>query len=249
MIREEYEKLYKLQKSYWWFKGKKYLIKKIMDSYYSKGKDLSILDVGCGPGYLTRQYTEYGEVTGLEMADIAIEFCAKNGVLNVKKGSISGMPFDDNQFDLVSALDILYHREVKNDEDAIKELYRVLKPGGRAIITTSAMKCLFGKNDIVQHGIRRHSRGEILEKCRKAGFIKERCSYYTVIFFPIVYIIRKIQNISKIDPKSDIDENINPIINAVCFWWFKREIDLLRYINYPFGVHLFGVFYKPANVT
>jgi len=247
LIQNEYTKLFKLQESYWWFRGKEYLIRNIMDSLYPQAKDLRILDVGCGTGYITRMLGQYGDVTGLDMADIALEFCARNGVASVKKGSIGNIPFEDNQFDLVCALDILYHKAVENDEEAIREVCRVLKPGGRVIITTSAMQCLFGKNDIVQHGARRHSRNELRQKCARVGLLHERSSYYTVAFFPLVYLVRKIQDMRNIEPKSDIDEEINPMVNAICFWWFKREIDMLRYITWPFGVHLFGIFRRPSE--
>lgn len=248
MIQHEYEKLFNLQESYWWFRGKAYLIRKIMNDTYSGNESLQILDVGCGTGYITKLLGHYGKVTGIDMADIALEFCSRNGLTSVKKGSITAIPFPDNQFDLICALDVLYHKAVENDEDAIREVYRVLKPGGRVIITTSAMKCLFGKNDIVQHGARRHTRKELLDKCARSGFIHERSSYYTMAFFPLVYIVRKIQDLKNIEPKSDIDENINPFINAICFWVFKREIDMLQFFTLPFGVHLFGIFRKPSNI-
>lgn len=247
MIQDEYKKLYQLQESYWWFRGKEYLISKLMDAHYHRGGKLRILDVGCGTGYLTKTLSSYGDATGLDMADIALEFCKMNGIAHVSKGSISSIPYPDKEFDLVCALDVLYHQAVENDEDAIRELYRVLKPGGRVIITTSAMKCLFGKNDIVQHGARRHSRQELLEKCTRVGLVHEQSSYYTVAFFPLVYIVRKLQDLRNIGPKSDIDEGINPLVNAICFWWFRIEIDMLRFITYPFGVHLFGTYRRPIN--
>ena len=248
MIQTEYKKLFKLQGSYWWFRGKAYLVRKLMDSNYVRGGDIRILDVGCGTGYITRTLAQYGEVTGMDMADIALEFSAMNGVPAIKKGSVSAIPYPDNQFDLVCALDVLYHRAVESDEHAIREIYRVLKPDGRAIITTSAMKCLFGKNDIVQHGARRHTRKELLDKCAQAGFAHERSSYYTLIFFPLVYIARKLQDMKNIEPKSDIDEDINPIVNSICFWWFRCEIDMLQIVTWPFGVHLLGTFRKPIDL-
>lgn len=247
MKEYEYEKLFKLQETYWWFRGKHYLVSRIMEDLFGLPgtRSLRILDVGCGTGYITRWMSRYGDVTGVDMADIALEFCARNGLTSLKKGSVSQIPFPDNQFDVVCALDILYHRAVVDDEAAIRELTRVLKPGGHLIITTSAMKCLFGNNDIVQHGARRHERQELLDKCREAGLLHVRSSYYTVAFFPLVYLVRKLQDLRKTEPESDIDEAINPILNAICFWWFKLEIDMLRMFTYPFGVHLFGIFRKP----
>jgi ubiquinone/menaquinone biosynthesis C-methylase UbiE len=247
MIPSEYEKLNKLQSSYWWFRGKRHLIQSFMTRTYPDQRELRILDAGCGTGHITRILSEYGRVSGVDVSELALEFCSQNGIDDVRRGSISELPFGDDYFDLVAVINVLYHKGVEDDDEAIREVFRVVKPGGRALVTASAMKCLFGRNDVVQHGVRRYSRTDLIAKFASAGFVHDRSSYFTFSHFPFIYLTRKWQELTDAEVKSDSDEDINPIINAVSYWWFRRELDLMRFVRYPFGAHLFATFLKPRS--
>jgi len=232
----EYEKMYKMEESYWWFAGKRYLVESFIRKYYKQKNKLNILDVGCGTGIIMSTLSKYGKVYGIDASELAVKFCQKRKLKNVKKAFVQNLPFKDNQFDIVTCLDLLYHKAIKDDLKAMKEINRVIKKGGRLVLTDSAMMCLYGAHDLAHHGIRRYSKEELKEKLLKSGFKIEKISYYNTALFPFVLIKRKIEKFLKPKKsKSDV-QDINPIINWILKKLFKFEFFFLKFIDYPFGV-------------
>lgn len=94
----------------------------------------SVLDVGCGDGYLCSVFLGKGinKITGVDFSSKRIEFAKKTFPgINFMEGSAYSLPVEDNSFDLVTAIEILEHLEKPGD--AIAELKRVAK---RHIIAT-----------------------------------------------------------------------------------------------------------------
>jgi ubiquinone/menaquinone biosynthesis C-methylase UbiE len=232
--------MYNLEKDYWWFVGKRFLVKKILKKYCHKRKDLILLDVGCGTGINMKVMGKFGKVFGVDISKDAIFFCKKRGLKNIYKSGIEKLKFKNNSFDVVTSLDVLYHKGVKDDIRAMKELHRVLKPGGCFVMTDAAMKCLESKHDIVHHVARRYSKRGLMKKLIKAGFIIEKVSYFNTFLFPFVYLKRKLDNLLNSKMKSDVQE-INPLLDSFLKIIYKSELRLLDYVNYPFGVSILAV--------
>ena len=100
----------------------------------------SALDVGCGTGFLTielaHKVTASGQVIGIdkseEMVIATAERCADLPWVSSQSGDVTALPFDDQQFDIVSCTQVLLY--VDAVDTAISEMMRVLKPGGRIAI-------------------------------------------------------------------------------------------------------------------
>ena len=100
----------------------------------------SILDIGCGTGFLTfdmaASVTESGHILALDpkpsMVDAARERCAELPQVEIKQGNITSIPATNEQFDLVTCTQVLLY--VADIDTALSEIYRVLKPGGRVAI-------------------------------------------------------------------------------------------------------------------
>lgn len=86
-----------------------------------------ILDLGCGEGLLVEEYHD----KGYDVAGIDLNYQSKL----VKKGSITQIAEDDEQFDLVMLLDVIEHLDFGAQEQAAREIVRVLKPGGQLLLT------------------------------------------------------------------------------------------------------------------
>jgi len=241
MERQLYETLYKVERTYWWFAGQRFLLNNLLQRYYDSKKGLKLLDVGCGTGINMQLLSKFGTAYGIDISDYAIHFCKMRGIKKIKKSNVMNIKFNNNIFDVVTSLGVFYHRNVTDDVKAMKEIYRVLNPGGRFFIFDLAMKCLYGKHDIAFDGIRRYSRRELKLKLEQIGFNVEKISYVNTILFPAVYISRKIGILTKSKPKSEVQDYINPALNSILKVLFKTELNLVNYINYPFGVNIFAV--------
>ena len=101
-----------------------------------KGKD--VLEIGCGMGIDLLQYAKAGaNVTGIDLTGKAIQnskshFAHRNMHGTFHTMNTEKLEFPDNTFDLVYSFGVLHHTQ--NTQKAIDEIYRVLKPGGKAII-------------------------------------------------------------------------------------------------------------------
>lgn len=100
------------------------------------------LDAGCGEGVLVEKYAGQGwDITGVDK-----NYASRH----VQEGSITALPFPDDSFDTVLCLDVLEHLYYNDQETALRELRRVLKPDGVAIFScpnlahfTARLKFLF----------------------------------------------------------------------------------------------------------
>lgn len=103
----------------------------------------SILSVGCGPGLetaaLAEQVGEEGHVTGIdlneEVLDAARARCGDLPQVSFELGDITDLPVADESYDLAIAKQVL--SEVSDVDAALKELFRVVEPGGRIAVTAA----------------------------------------------------------------------------------------------------------------
>lgn len=100
-----------------------------------------ILDVGCGTGTLEfhlKKAHPQSDVMGLdadpEVIKLARQKVGENGRVSFKQGLLERLPFDENEFDLVLSSSTIHHLPAEFKKLAFREMYRVLKPGGRALV-------------------------------------------------------------------------------------------------------------------
>jgi ubiquinone/menaquinone biosynthesis C-methylase UbiE len=103
----------------------------------------NILDIGCGAGQLAGELMQRGySAWGVDLSGAMVEYAREHyGPDRFRVGDIEQIPFPDNTFDAVMCLGVMEYLE--KDEPALREMWRVLKPGGRAVITTPSIICPF----------------------------------------------------------------------------------------------------------
>lgn len=234
-----------IEAKHWWFVGRRKLFLKMINQLKIK-QNAYILDCGTSTGANLRALRDnnFVNVVGIDNNDQAITFCQQKDLFPVQLGDICDIPFEDNKFDLVLATDIIEH--VENDEKALQEIYRVLKPQGKLILTVPAFQFLWGPQDDLSQHKRRYRLGMLLKKLNEAGFNILRKHYFNYILFLPIFFVRKMINLFKI--KVDSENNINSkIINKILKFLFQIDILTARFICPPFGVSILVVGERKKN--
>lgn len=226
----EYQKMYELEDSHWWFVSKRKFIQKMLTGE----KFPKILDIGCGSGKNLEFLSKYGTVWGIDASNLAINFCHQRQLKRIKMALAQKLPFPDKSFNLVTAFDVLYHQAIKNDQIVLKEINRVLKPGGYLLITDCAYQWLYGPHDKAMQARQRYSKKELTAKLKKTGFFVKKASYIFMSTFPVFLINRLFKKYFSFNRQSDV-KPISPLINDVLIKFNDLEAKLLPYLNLPFG--------------
>lgn len=105
---------------------------------FQNTRGLRVLEIGCGMGTDGAQFAKAGAIyTGIDLTDAAVELARKRFQVSGLKGEFhvadaERLDFPDASFDLVYSHGVLHH--TPDIEAAVREIHRVLKPGGRAMV-------------------------------------------------------------------------------------------------------------------
>jgi len=239
---EMYRRFFEVQKKHWWFLTRKNIVLDTIVLYSSKTEDSEILDIGCGSGVMLSVLDNIGCAHGMDMSDDAINFSKEIFGGEVKKGYLpDNVPYQENKFDLITVLDVIEHIDL--DVESIEAMRALLVKGGKAVITVPAYMFLWSSFDEMNEHKRRYTRTELKAKLEQAGFTIEKISYYNTLLFPVIFIVRMLNNLLKRDGASDVDMPSRPV-NFILKKIFGIEKYLLRYLNLPFGVSILAVVRK-----
>lgn len=229
--------MYEVEGKHWWFLGRR----KIIESFIERiCRDLGkrkprILDVGCGTGANLQMLSNFGVAEGVDVSAEALDFCRARGLAKVEQGAAEALPFEDASFDLVTGLDVVEHLD--DDVAGLKEMRRVLRPRGRALLFVPAFMFLWGVQDDISHHRRRYTLPELKRRLADAGFEVERATYANITFFLPILLGRVIMRLTGVRPASENNITIGAL-NGFLGWILGAESWWLRRMNFPFGVSI-----------
>ncbi|MDX1935267.1 MAG: class I SAM-dependent methyltransferase [Capsulimonadales bacterium] len=247
MNRDEYDQMFRLEDEHWWFAARRNLILRAVRSIPAEPVlPRRFLDVGCGTGGTLARLAPSGEVVGLDMEPLALTYCRRRGLRNLVQGSATSLPFRDAVFSGVLALDVLEH--LPEDSACVREIARVLAPGGVVYVTVPAYRSLWSSHDVALMHQRRYVAGEVRRLLEGEGLEIVRLSYTVSLFFPPVWLIRTLRRRLRPGKPAKADVALTPPwLNGV----LRRVLDIesriaLRF-RLPFGVTVFAAARKPVR--
>jgi ubiquinone/menaquinone biosynthesis C-methylase UbiE len=239
---EEYEIMYGVEGSHWLYSGMRAITERLLDRCCPPASRLKILDAGCGTGAgMTTYLNKYGEVTGVDISEIALGFCRKRRAERLSQASITDLPFAPGVFDLVTSFDVLYEQAVANDRTALKEFARVLKREGHLLLRLPAYNWLRGQHDQVTHTARRYVTAQVSEMLQECGFEPGQITYANMFLFPVALLKRMLERLHKNrEPKSDLAIKVGPF-NNILMGILSLEAPLISRASLPFGLSVIAL--------
>lgn len=252
--------MYRMEDRHWWFVARRNLVlmalRRLRDSLPKSGFSgaaaaLRILDVGCGTGGTLERLRPFGQVVGLDLETLALEFCRRRDpTLRLVRGSATALPFASGAFDVVVAMDVLEH--IPDHAAAAREIARVLAPGGALIATVPAYRALWSRHDVALRHQRRYVAKEVRLLLQGAGLRVERLTYTVSAILPIVWAVRMGQKLRAASadaaaaPRSDVVPT-PALTNQVLRGLLDLENRVALRAHVPFGVTVFAIARKDAD--
>ena len=222
-------------KDFFWFRAKVELIGVLLRRLDSD-RGRKILDIGAGTGDDLAVIAGVGDVYAVDSDPKCLNLVPDELVAEKRCADACDLPYEESFFDLVVAFDVLEH--IEDDERAIGEIHRVLKPGKSFVFTVPAFDWLFSSHDRALGHFRRYDK----KTARRllSAFRCVKLGYWMFSLFGPVAIHRLLK-------RRDANPKVSyPRLPLALNELFYRVLDLdTKLIEHgytlPFGTSLFGI--------
>lgn len=215
-------------------------------------RGLRLLDFGCGTGHFVQKLVDEGaEAVGLDLVREYFPMPEGWGRGRLVQGDVQHLPFAENTFDAVFALDVLEH--CGDFEGGVREIHRVLKPGGQIVSTLPAMNVLYSQLDELQGHERRFYRREVRIVLEHNGFAVDRNTYLYSYLLPAAVYRKWLYQLFPIPASQselDLYRSFVPPrreVSAALWWLLHKELAWLRRHDLPFGTTLLTIGTKTSQ--
>ena len=238
MNPEEYANLDRVEQSHWYYAGKRELVRRWIQRIRPPQPDDTLLDCGAGTGRFGLEMAPLCRVLVLDDHEESLRLLRQrfpaDRVLSL--GSGGSVPLADASIDYLTALDVLEH--TPDDTAVVAGFYRLLRPGGVAVITVPASMALWSDWDVGLHHYRRYSRGQLRALFPDAEWETVYINYTNVPAFPVVWLLRRWRRWfpARADAARAEDRQPSPGMNRLLHRLFVG-LAFCR-MPFPFGVSL-----------
>jgi len=183
----EFANIRESEKDFWWYRGMRRILFRMMEPYVAGRSIGRALEAGCGTGYLShRLQVERGwPMVAMDLSGDGLSYAREMGVERPVQGDIRALPFPAGAFDLVISIDVLTHLPRGQEPKAAGELARVLAPGGLLVMRTSALDMLRSRHSEFAFERQRFTGRRLTGLVSDAGVRVLRCTYANSLLMPV----------------------------------------------------------------
>jgi SAM-dependent methyltransferase len=236
---EFFDGLARAEEEHFWFRSRNELIAWCLRREF--GTANTFLEVGSGTGHVSasiqRAFPRL-RVTASEAFAEGLRFAERKAPgVELVQADIRALPWHE-EFDVVGAFDVLEH--VPDHEQAARELYSVVKPGGGVIVTVPQHQWLWSPIDEYSGHQRRYSRSGLVTLLQGAGFRVGRVTSFVSLLLPTLFLSRWSRRSQPVDPSAEVQ--LSPIANRIGAAAMSIEHALIRAgVSLPIGSSLLAI--------
>ena len=230
---------------HWWYQAKRRIITESLTRGTAgnpKAGEARCLDIGCGGGAMIAEIAATMPAFGVDLSSDALGHARSRGLNLLVSAEAGALPFESGSFSVALALDVLEHHA--RPEELLREVNRVLGPGGMLVVTVPAFQWMWSYADHVLGHYRRYTTGRLASELKTCGFEMERVTYFHSWLLPIAWFFRKLRALLGRTGSAD-DFSLPGPLNQLLFRISALEMRILDKTDLPFGLSVLGV----ARVT
>jgi SAM-dependent methyltransferase len=234
---------------HFWFRGFRAFVTPLVRHATAGRPGARILDCGCGTGANVEWLGRFGRTFGFDLSEVGLRLGREEGRTRLARASVTAAPFPSGSFDVATSFDVIYSLETEDERAALAEMFRVLKPGGHAIVNVAAMESLRGDHSVLSREIRRYDRRTLQARVTEAGFTIVRLTYTNAVLTLPLMAARALQRRRGLKREQDAQHEIAvppAPVNALLTGILWAESVYLQVFDAPFGSSLLCLAQKPG---
>lgn len=238
MERQVYDRMAELDERHWWYRARREVLSALISRRALPAPGARLLEIGCGTGHNISMLRRFGEVEAIEVDPAARAVAEKRLGRPVGSAPLPTLPgVEDASFDLIGAFDVIEH--IEDDASALSGIARVLKPGGRFVMTVPAHPWMWSAHDVVNHHHRRYTKAGLTKLFERSALRLEGIGYLNSLLFPVAVAARAA---GRIRGKDDGDDTLPPApLNSALEKVFAQEARLIGRVPLPPGLSLWAI--------
>lgn len=234
--RGYHQVLDRIERDHWWFVALRELVVDTVTRRMPAGS--RVLDIGCSTGHVIGEIPNEYERTGADISTGAIGLArAARPEVRFVEASAEDLPFEDGSFDCVLALDVLSVRGVEDEAVALREIRRVLRPGGVLLVQLPAYAWLKSGYDDFVATARRYTARAVQRLLQDEGFVVQHLTYRITALFPVAAARRLLAGSGRADDLSVPRPTLNRLLTGAT----RLEDRVAGRHPLPLGLSIFAV--------
>lgn len=233
------ELTHRAEQSHFWFRGFRWFVQPEVARAVAGLRAPVIVDCGCGTGANLGWLGRFGNVYGFDLTWNGLVFGRQMGRTRLARASIGAIPFRDGCADVATSFDVFQCLPDPVEHDAIREMWRILKPGGHLLLNVAALEVLRGRHSALSEEVRRYTPARLRSLVEGAGFEIERLTFVHAALFPMMLPVRVLQRWRSGGadvPAGEFEITVPPApINAALTALVRAEAAALRVVDLPIG--------------
>jgi SAM-dependent methyltransferase len=187
---DAFERLARAEPDHFWFEERRRLIAWAVQRYFPTAG--SFCEIGCGTGFVLEGLAKaqpHLKLTGIDPFLQGLEEAVKRlPGAHLRRGDIMAAG-SLGLFDVVGCFDVLEH--IPDDQRAVEELARAVRPGGGLILTVPQHRRLWSVADEIGHHQRRYTRTRLLRLLAASGLVCRRITSFVTFLLPVLLLRRR----------------------------------------------------------
>jgi len=237
------------EREHFWFHGFRRFVRPLLEDAARdvKGRVPTVLDCGCGTGNNLPMIRQYGRAFGIDLTYSGLAYARHHRERLIAQASATALPFPDRVFDIVTSFDVIYALDDAGAATALKEMYRVMRPGGYLVLNVAALPVLRGNHSVLGGEVQRYTRRSLRRHFEDADFGVKRLTYTNISILPMVAGIRFAQRlIGHRESTQEISVPVPPV-NAALKVLLAVEAAAVRWVDMPIGSSLLALARRPEQ--